>query len=157
MYEEEPEGPSASVYLQGGQLHVAQGEVAVTTILGSCVSVCLFDPVASVGGINHYLLPRTAGREPSLRFGDVAMRMLLDQVLAKGASRERLGAKVFGGAGPVDTFSRGRRPLGMENSLVALEFLRAESIPVLQQDVGGTAGRKLVFRAGDGAAWVKRL
>lgn len=168
MFEGRPEGtgapaagaeevPAASVYLHGGQLHVAQGEVTVTTILGSCVSVCLFDPVASVGGINHYLLPHSGGREPSPRFGDVAMRMLLDQVLARGARRERLGAKVFGGAGMLDAFRRGQRPLGMENGLLALEFLREESVAVLQQDVGGSFGRKLVFRVGDGSAWVKRL
>jgi chemotaxis protein CheD len=148
--------PVARTYLNGGQVHIAEDDQAITTILGSCVAVCLFDPVAKVGGMNHFLLPRCQGREPSPRFGDIAMRELLERTLMRGARRGRLLAKVFGGACAMKVAS-GRKPLGEENVELALEFLAAERIPVEQRDVGGASGRKLVFRAGDGAAWVKPL
>lgn len=146
----------ARTYLNGGQVHIAEGDQAITTILGSCVAVCLYDPVAKVGGMNHFLLPRCRGREPSPRFGDIAMRELLERTLLRGAQRGRLLAKVFGGACTMKAPS-GRKPLGEENSDLALEFLAAERIPVQHRDVGGATGRKLVFRTGDGAAWVKPL
>ncbi len=146
----------ARTYLNGGQVHIAEGDEAITTILGSCVAVCLFDPVAKVGGMNHFLLPRALGHDPSPRFGDVAMRELLERTLLRGARRGRLVAKVFGGACAMKV-PNGRKPLGEENTDFALEFLAAERIPVEQRDVGGASGRKLVFRAGDGAAWVKPL
>ena len=150
------EVPAARTYLNGGQVHISEGAEAITTILGSCVAVCLFDPVARVGGMNHFLLPRCLGREPSPRFGDIAMRELFERTLLRGARQERLVAKVFGGARVMQAPS-GRKPLGEENTELALEFLAAKRIPVEQRDVGGTSGRKLVFRVGDGAAWVKPL
>jgi chemotaxis protein CheD len=136
---------------------VATEPTAITTVLGSCVAVCLHDPVATVGGMNHYLLPTHVSREQSLRFGTVAIEALLAEVLARGAGRTRLQAKVFGGASVMGVPDAGQRRLGDENVKLALRQLAGLAIPVVDGDVGGTRGRKLVFHSDDGSAWVRLL
>ena len=96
-----PDGPGpipapARVYLAPGRLYASGEDVQVTTILGSCVSVCIWDAQAQVGGINHFLLP--SGSPASPRFGESAVALLIGRVLELGAQRGRLAAKVFGGA-----------------------------------------------------------
>lgn len=145
----------ASVYLHAGQLYASAKPASVVTVLGSCVAVCLFDPRARVGGMNHYLLPLEPTREGSTRFGNVALRKLLDEVLALGARRGELRAKVFGGASVVRVLEG--RTLGADNSELAFRLLRDAEIPVVEQDVGGRGGRKLVFHTDDGSAWVRHL
>jgi len=144
-----------SVYLHAGQLHVSSEPCEVVTILGSCVAVCLFDPDARVGGVNHYLLPVGSAREASTRYGTHAIPQLLERVLAGGARREALRAKVFGGACTLQALPG--RNLGQENVDVALRLLEEQRIPVAERDVGGKSGRKLVFHTDVGAAWVRRL
>lgn len=147
----------ASVYLQPGQVHAAAVPTAITTVLGSCVSVCLFDAEAGVGGMNHFLLPHPVNRERSARFGNVAMEELVAAVTRRGAARGRLRAKVFGGAAVLGTRQDGRRTLGDENVRVALGALLDLGVTVLDGDVGGTQGRKLVFHTDDGTAWMRTL
>jgi len=149
-------GDRAQVYLHAGHLYAAQTPTAITTVLGSCVAVCLYDPVAKVGGMNHFLLPLHVDREKSLRFGTVAVPQLVDAVLRAGASRGALVAKVFGGASVIAAIPRGRR-LGEENAILALRLLEEARIPVLDKDVCGSRGRKLVFFADEGTAWVRQL
>ena len=84
--------PRAAVYLVPGRLHAASEPTAITTVLGSCVAVCLHDPLASVGGMNHYLLPWPAPHERSARFGSIAIESLLESVLRLGAHQPRLRA-----------------------------------------------------------------
>lgn len=150
-----PEG-RAPRYLHAGEMHVAESPTAITTILGSCVSVCLFDPVARVGGMNHFLLPLHVERERSLRFGSVAVPALVESVLSAGASRAALRAKIVGGASVIHAF-RGNRNLGEENAHLAARLLEEAGIPVLDVDVGGMRGRKLVFHTDDGNAWIRCL
>ncbi|HEU4385038.1 MAG TPA: chemotaxis protein CheD [Anaeromyxobacteraceae bacterium] len=147
--------PRRSVYLHAGQVHAAGEPSSVVTVLGSCVAVCLCDREAAVGGMNHFLLPHATLREQSPRFGAVAMPQLLEQVLRLGARRERLEAKVFGGACVIEAL-KGRN-LGSENVELALRVLRGAGIQVLERDVGGHRGRKLVFHTDVGAAWVRTL
>ena len=146
-----------TVHLLPGRVFASAEPISVVTILGSCVAVCLFDPAAKVGGMNHYLLPLSVQRERSPRFGNVALALLLDQVLERGARKGSLRAKVFGGAGVLDGFQQGGRSLGRDNVELALRTLEAEGIPVLDGDVGGRRGRRLVFHVDDGSAWVKPL
>ena len=146
-----------TIYLHGGQVHATAERVAVSTVLGSCVSVCLYDPGAQVGGMNHFLLPRVGGREASPRFGDVAMPVLLELVLDRGASRDRLRAKIFGGACVLEAFRAGGQSLGDENSELARSFLDSERIPIEARDTGGARGRKLVFLVDRGSATVRLL
>ena len=104
------------VYLQPGQLYASAQPSAVTTVLGSCVAVCLWDPIEAVGGMNHYLLPFFAGAgQGSPRFGNFAMTELVDRLVALGASKGRLQAKVFGGACVLEAFQARQGHLGEKN------------------------------------------
>lgn len=146
-----------AVFLQSGQVVAAAAPTAITTVLGSCVAVCLHDPVARVGGMNHFLLPHHVERERSARFGNVAVPELVAAMVRAGAARERIVAKVFGGASVLRGVAATGRRLGEENAAVALQLLAELGIPVLDQDVGGTRGRKLVFVTDEGVAWVRAL
>ena len=146
----------AQVYLHAGQLATACAPTAITTVLGSCVAVCLHDPSTGVGGMNHFLLPHPVGRERSARFGNVAVPELVDAVVRAGAARAPLVAKVFGGASVIGAF-RGSRNLGEKNVQLALRLLEEARIPVLDQDVGGARGRKVIFIVDQGTAWVRQL
>lgn len=138
------------VYLAPGRLFASAEEVRVTTILGSCVSVCLWDAQARAGGINHFLLPDGVPASP--RFGSSATNLLVASVLEKGARREALQARVVGGACVIDAMRSSSQNLGARNVQVARERLAAERIPIVTEDVGGDVGRKLVFDVQSG--WI---
>lgn len=150
-----PEGDA--LYLHPGQLVAAGDGRLVTTILGSCVAVCLYDEVAAVGGANHYLLPQwtTGAAAASPRFGDVAIEELVRAVTAAGARRSRLRAKLFGGA--CVTGAPRFAHIGAKNAAVARERLADLAIPVVDEDLGRDRGRKLIFHPASGAAWVKLI
>jgi chemotaxis protein CheD len=154
----EDPGPArtpARVYLAPGRLYASGEDVQVTTILGSCVAVCIWDAQAEVGGMNHFLLP--SGGAASPRFGDSAVALLIGRVLEEGGQRGRLAAKVFGGACVLEAFRTDRWSLGARNVEMAREQLAAAAIPVVGEDVGGDLGRKLVFHVRTGAAWVRAI
>jgi chemotaxis protein CheD len=158
----EPRFPAKRVcvesYIHPGEVYVTDRPSRLTTILGSCVSVCLFDADFQVAGLNHFLLPHTpATSETSTRYGDVAMDVLVGRLLALGATRQRLVAKLFGGANVLHAFADDARHIGAANVELARALLARQNIPIGAEDVGGTRGRKLVFCAPDGAAWVKVL
>ena len=148
----------AKFYLQPGQIFASKESHAVTTILGSCVAVCLWDPEAKIGGINHYLLPAYSGEgEASPRFGDISIRELLSRLFSLGCDRRRLRAKLFGGACVLAAFRERKDHLGSQNIRTARELLAAEAVPVVGEAVGGHRGRKLIFATDDGSAWLKEL
>jgi chemotaxis protein CheD len=142
------------VYLAPGRLYASAGDAQVTTILGSCVAVCLWDEAGLAGGMNHFLLPD--GTPASGRFGTSAIALLIEQLLALGAVRHRLKAKVFGGACVVEAF-RDTPSLGLRNVETARERLAAEGIAIVASDVGGERGRKVVFDVRSGSAWVRPI
>lgn len=154
----EASAEAAEVYLHPGQIFVSREPHRVTTILGSCVSVCMWDDSTGVGGLNHFLLPHWAGEgHSSPRFGNVAMRMLVEGLLALGARRSRLRAKVFGGACVMEAFLARAQHLGAKNVEIAERILDEEAVEVVARDVGGERGRKLIFETSGGSAWVRRL
>lgn len=128
--------------MQGGCEASAQPGDIFTTILGSCVCTCLSDPVAAIGGMNHFLLP-DAGLDDAkqLRYGLHAMELLINALLKLGASRHRLEAKLFGGA----MMSERLGSIGRANADFALRFLDAEGIPCTAQSLGGTRARRIRF------------
>jgi chemotaxis protein CheD len=146
-----------SQYLAPGQILVCSDSAVISTIVGSCVAVCLSDPVAQIGGMNHFLLPLRVGSERSPRFGSVAIPTLIDRLLSAGARRERLEAKVFGGASLVGPRARATDPLGSKNARLAFDLLAEARIPVIAEDVEGTRGRKVLYHTGDGTAWVRLI
>jgi chemotaxis protein CheD len=136
---------------RGSRIHVPQGEIRVasdaktclTTVLGSCVTACIFDPLAPAGGMNHFLLagdggPRSGASE---RYGVYLMELLVNGLLARGARRERLLGKLFGGA----STGLGRGEIGAENSAFAKRFLAMENIPLVSASLGGTKVRRIEF------------
>ena len=146
------------IYLHPGEMFAAAHRCAITTVLGSCVAVCLYDGASGIGGVNHYLLPHEGpqGYGP-LRCGPTAIRALIESVTNLGASRDRLVAKVYGGAHLLKAMTGERWQLGAANVEVAREVLGANGIPVRDMDVGGLRGRKLQFVTGTGAVWVKEI
>ncbi|HET6765406.1 MAG TPA: chemotaxis protein CheD [Longimicrobiaceae bacterium] len=150
--------PRAGLYLHPGQVVAAARPTAVTTILGSCVSVCLFDELRGVGGINHFLLPAGAADGATAgRFGNGAVPELLRRLERLGSGPGTLRAKVFGGACVLEAFRGGRRHLGQANVEAAHELLAGYGIPVAGGETGGTRGRKLIFHTDDGTCWVRPI
>ena len=142
------------VYLAPGRMFASSADAQVTTILGSCVAVCLWDTAGVAGGMNHFLLPN--GSPASERFGHSAITMLIERLIALGAARNRLEGKVFGGACVLEAF-RDTPSLGARNVEMARERLAAENIPTVASDVGGERGRKVVFDVRSGRAWVRPI
>lgn len=135
--------------LQGEFAVSADPAVVMSTVLGSCVAVCLFDPQAGVGGMNHFLL---AGidepRSGDLRYGVNAMELLINQLLGIGAERQRLSAKLFGGA----RMTAHAGNIGRSNAAFAQDFLDQEGIPCVSKSLGGDMARRVQFTPVTGAA-----
>jgi chemotaxis protein CheD len=142
----------------GQRVHVVQGEhyvssdpdVVMTTILGSCVAVCLRDKETGVGGMNHFLLPdgKVEGTDQGRRYGAYAMELLINDLLRSGARRERLEAKLFGGA----RMFGGLSDVGASNAAFAEKFLRDEGIPVVGGSLGGFEARRVQYWPNTGRA-----
>lgn len=149
-----------SVKVLPGQYYVASGEGSISTVLGSCVSSCLWDPVRRIGGMNHFMLPGEPSPAPlpwavSARFGIYAMEVLINDMIRMGADRGRLVAKVFGGARVLQGFET--IDVGAKNSAFVLNFLREEGIKLVAQDLMGVAPRKLHFFPDTGRVQMKKL
>jgi chemotaxis protein CheD len=145
------------VYLHPGQLYVTDQPIDITTVVGSCVSVCLWDRETKWAGINHYVLPAAIGGPPTMKHGDMAMHALIERLVKLGASTRTLRARVFGGSCVIEAFRGAGTDLGSKNVGVARRVLAHHRIPVLQEDVQGGQGRKLVFHTVDGTVDVKLL
>ena len=152
-----PIAASDRVYLHPGQLAVLGRKGALTTILGSCVGVCLHDPSARVGGLNHYLLPIAPATQPSTRFGDIAVRQLVEEVERLGGDRMRLVATIIGGACVLEAFRGRARDLGRANVDVARATLDHLGITVIAEHVEGLRGRRVVFDPFSGDVIVREL
>lgn len=143
-------------YLHPGIIFVSAQPHLVTTVLGSCIAVCLWDPHACIGGINHYLLPLWNGEGlPTPRYGNIAIPLLIDKLKEHGCLPSRLVAKIFGGAtmwgGNETVFSVGER-----NASFAYRFLAEQNISILGADIGGDSGRKVIFDTGSGVVLLRR-
>lgn len=130
--------------------HITQGEYAtgsdpdavISTLLGSCVSCCLWDPNAGVGGMNHIVLAKSVGEDRTPFWAGVnAMEILINALIKFGADRNNLKAKAFGGAQMVTGLS----DIGPQNADFTVNFLAKEGIPLITKSFGGTQGRNLKF------------
>lgn len=143
-------------YLYPSTLFAARTPTEVSTVLGSCVSVCLYDPLGKIGGINHYMLPVWGGEGlASPKYGDIAIDKLIQKMLSLGAKRSNLQAKVFGGADSrreTNVFKIGER-----NCQAAFSVLAELSIPVVSSHYGGELPRKLIYLTETGAVLMKVL
>ena len=152
-----------AVKIQAGELFATAEPVAITTLLGSCVSVCLYDRSRGVGGMNHFLLPELLKGVSAVscpdsclagccaRYGTCAMRLLIQRLELLGASRGRLEAKLFGAGRMMPTGV----DIGARNAAFALAHLEKQGIPVRASDLGGNRPRRVAFFPATGRAFVK--
>lgn len=140
-----------------GATYVHQGTFSVssdqdemlTTVLGSCVATCLYDPEAGIGGMNHFLLPDSDGDSSGSRlYGVNLMELLINNLMRMGAERGRLQAKLFGGG----MLNGGVWDIGERNATFARKFLKDEGIPVAAESLGGDSGRRVRFWPSTGRA-----
>jgi len=141
-------------FLFPGTIFADPRSYQISTILGSCVAVCLWDSVMRMGGINHYMLPLWNGEGLATpKYGNIAMEKLLAKMLAMGCKREQLIAKVFGGANLMGTGNEVYL-IGDRNISLACEMLEEYGIPIVASDVGGRIGRKIIMQADSGVVFV---
>ncbi|APV51375.1 chemotaxis protein CheD [Betaproteobacteria bacterium GR16-43] len=138
-----------------GEYYVTDRDMMMVTVLGSCVSCCLRDPLAGVSGMNHFMLPEGTGPGLASRYGIHAMELLVNELLKRGARRDRLEAKVFGGGNVMPGFVTD--PVGERNAAFVLEFLRTEKLRCSAQDLLDRWPRKVYFWNATGKVLVKAL
>ena len=145
-----------------GECYVTSTDEVLSTVLGSCVSACIRDPTAGVGGMNHFLLPVEPGDQGAntggplglaTRFGGHAMETLINELMKRGASRSRLEIKLFGGG----KIMQGTIDVGQRNIDFVHEFLRVDGLRAAAQDLGGDCPRTVNYEPSSGRARVKRL
>lgn len=154
------------IIIDPGEYYVSPREEVISTLLGSCVAACLFDPVNRVIGMNHFLLAyrHHAHDVPIIesdegRYGIYAMELLINEMMRQGANRLNLKAKCFGG-GNVLTLREDRenqQTVGDINVLFIKEFLQKENIPLLSACLGGNIGRNVHFVGSDYSVFVKKI
>jgi chemotaxis protein CheD len=143
------------VYVPPGRLATVRDGKPLTTIVSTGAVVCVWDSMTGVGGMAHFLLPESGSAPPAPRFGDVALQALFDELGKLGCPEKRLRARVFGGSAPPIATSGAH--LGDRNIEAAHAFLKARFVPVLENQAGGSAARKVVFAPGSGQATVTRV
>jgi chemotaxis protein CheD len=145
--------------IQPGEYYVGNQIEGISTVLGSCVAVCIRDRQARVGGMNHFMLPLDASQgvnkllSNSTRYGNYAMEHLLNDIFKHGGRKENLEIKLFGGANVNSSSSN----VGARNIEFAQEFFRVEGYELAAQDVGGNHPRKILYYPIDGKLLLKRL
>lgn len=133
----------------------------ISTLLGSCVAVCLFDPALPLGGMNHFMLPQMSrgahASEDVLLAGDACMEALLNALLQHGAAKHRIKAKAFGGGTVIDANLPKSLSVGQRNADFAREWLDRENIPLIASDFLGPWSRKVLFVPANGDAYCRRM
>lgn len=143
-----------------GRFHVATADEVIGTLLGSCVAACIHDPVRGIGGMNHFLLPDAGPQDEfaavvssGARYGAFAMESLINALLSRGASRQRLQVKLFGGARVLARLS----DVGARNIEFVRRYVATEGLTVVGADLGGEQPRKLLMYPATGRVMVRRL
>ncbi|MDR3535671.1 MAG: chemotaxis protein CheD [Acetobacteraceae bacterium] len=152
----DPLEPPLRVFLNPGGVHCAAAPTVISTILGSCVAVCLWDRALRVGGMNHYLLAHDTRRANNTRFGDVAVERLVEGMLRLGCRPDTMRAKVFGGAAVLQ-FGANGDTVGSQNVRLALQLMHTRGIPVIARRTGGRFGLMIRLHTDTGDVLVRRL
>jgi chemotaxis protein CheD len=142
-----------------GEFFVAADDIVISTVLGSCVAACIFDRVACIGGMNHFMLP-DGGRagDPAAvagRFGVFAMEQLINELMKRGARKSNFECKLFGGGAVMKNFTT--LNVGERNAQFAIDFLRTEGIRLASQDLLDVYPRRVVFFPSAGRALCRKL
>ena len=143
------------VFIHVGQIHIGFTPTEISTVLGSCVAVCLFDKYKMVGGMNHYLLPLWNGNGlQSPKFGNVSVPRMIQSMMDIGCNPSNMEAKIFGGAS-INISSSEDMMIGKRNILTAKEILAEYKIQVTAEDTGGASGRRIMMRSDTGKVFMK--
>ncbi len=151
------------VILNPGEYYATADDTILSTLLGSCVAACLYDPLNKVIGMNHFLLAGNFDQNDKYflseagRYGINAMELLINEMMKLGAKRNLLKAKVFGGAHVLAAVNPGKTGIPETNVRFIKTFLFTENIEVVSSDLGGTHGRKVLFFRNDFRVLMKRL
>ncbi|GAA3982188.1 chemoreceptor glutamine deamidase CheD [Comamonas faecalis] len=144
-----------AVKILPGEYFVANQNMVIMTVLGSCIAACLWDSRMRVGGMNHFMLPEGDSSDTSGRYGSYAMELLINEMMKLGARRETLQAKIFGGGAVMANFTT--MNVGERNTRFVQDYLATERIPIIAEDVLDIHPRKVVYFPVTGKAMVKRL
>ncbi|MBF0546272.1 MAG: chemotaxis protein CheD [Candidatus Riflebacteria bacterium] len=147
------------VHVSIGDFYATTKAVVLQTVLGSCVSACLYDPVHRVAGMNHILLPGKTdifAYDESSCYGISAMEKLINEITRRGGSRACLKAKVFGGGHVLAAASLGNST-GVRNIEFISDYLKVENIPLISQNTGGTFTRRIFFHTDTYEVFVKKI
>ncbi len=141
-----------------GEFFVSSEPMIVYTVLGSCISACIRDPIVGVGGMNHFMLPepRESAHDSwgeSTRYGSFAMESLINEILKRGGHRNRLEIKLFG-AGRI---YEGNIDVGEKNAKWVLQYLKSEGMPVVKTDLGDVFPRKVYYQTDSGRVLMKKI
>jgi len=145
-----------------GEYYVTRGEEGISTTLGSCISACIRDSEKGIGGMNHFMLPagsgdpgayKAAGLGAATRYGNYAMEHLINEIMKNGGRRENLEVKVFGGGRILEKMT----DVGLRNIAFVRDYLAAEGLAVVAEDLGDIFPRQVIYFPASGRAKVKRL
>ncbi|WP_179404126.1 chemoreceptor glutamine deamidase CheD [Burkholderia guangdongensis] len=150
------------VKLLPNEFYTTGDEIVLMTVLGSCVAACLHDPIARIGGMNHFMLPDDgadaapgASASDSMRYGAYAMEVLINELIKAGGRRERFEAKVFGGAAVLAGMTTIN--IGDRNAEFVRRYLALERIRITAEDLQDVHPRKVAYMPHTGRAMVKKL
>jgi len=141
-----------------GQFYVTRTNETIVTVLGSCISACIRDPIAGVGGMNHFMLPadNSGGGtklSESARYGNFAMEMLINEILKNGGKKSNLEVKIFGGG----KILKNMTDVGERNIEFALTYIKTEGLNLISSDVGSPHPRKVYYFPDSGRVRLKKL
>ena len=148
----------ATAKILPGEFYVTGHNEAITTILGSCISACVRDPKAGLGGMNHFMLPidksATVTQEAdAARYGNFAMEQMINDILRNGGNRDNLEVKIFGGG----RVMKGMTDVGKKNIQFVKDYIAMEGLKLLAEDVGGNYPRKVMYIPKTGKVKMKKL
>jgi len=159
----EPDTERWTAKILPGEYYVTRSDEAITTVLGSCISACIRDPVQGVGGMNHFMLPQESASGSNswlnaavglaTRYGSYAMESLVNDLLKLGAARNRLEIKIFGGGRILASMT----DVGQRNINFIRGYARIEGYAIAAEDLGGSQPRKIIYFPAQGRVRVRRL
>ena len=145
------------------EMLVAGNPTVITTTVGSCIALCMYDPINRIGGMVHIVLPRKADHSKEekfdtlIRYADKAVPALLSKLISRGAKKEFIRAKMAGGANMFPMFTHPILNIGMNNAEVVKKKLAELGVPLVAEDVGGNHGRIVEFDVGPGIMRVNTI
>ena len=132
-------------FLYPAALFASQKPYQINTILGSCVAVCLWDPILKYGGMCHYMLPLWNGTGlASPKYGNIAIEKLLEKMISFGSNKVNIVSKIFGGGEVIDVKNQ-QFFIGERNIELAFKMIKDHNIPIISSSTGGKLGRKIIF------------